>query len=64
MIANCIDVCECVCLYGVCVVFVCVSGNACILIVGVFPGVCMFVSACACMVIVLCLYVSLAMFVW
>ena len=57
-------VCECVRLYGGCVVFVCVSGNVCIAIVGICVTVCMFVNVCACMVIMLCLYVSLAMFVW
>ena len=57
-------ICECVCLYGACVVFVFVSGHVCIVIVGVCVGVCMFVNMCACMVLVLCLYVSLPMFVW
>ena len=52
------------CVYCGCVVFVCVSGNGCIVIVGVCFGVCMFVDVCACMVNVLCLYVSLAMCVW
>ena len=63
---RCVYVCDCVCLYCGCVVFVCVSGNVCIMIVGVCVGVCMLVNVCvcACMVVVLCLYVSLAMFVW
>ena len=30
---GCIHVCECVCLYGDCVVFVCASGNVCMVIV-------------------------------
>ena len=56
--------CECVSLYGDCVVFLCVSGHVCIVIVCDCLGVCMFVSVCVCIVIVLCLYVSLANFVW
>ena len=61
---GCPNVCECVCLYGDCVVFVCVSGHVCMVIVGVCMGVCMLVNVCACMVVVLCLYVCLAMFEW
>ena len=57
-------VCECVCLYCGCVVFVCVSCHVCMVVVCVRFGVCMFVGMCACMVIVLCLYESLAMIVW
>ena len=58
----CMHVCECACLYGVCVVLVCVSCHVCILIVCVFACVCMFVRVCACVVFVLCLYVSLALY--
>ena len=57
-------VCECVCVYGWCVVFVCVSGHVCNVIACVYVGVCMFVGVCACMVIVLCLYASPAVLVW
>ena len=53
-----------VCLYGGCVVFVRVSGHVCIVIVGVCVDVYVFVNVCACMVVVSCLDVSLAMFVW
>ena len=60
---GCMHVCESVCLYVDCVVFVCVPGYVYILIVCVCVGVCMFVNLCACIVIVLRLYVSLAMFV-
>ena len=59
----CMQICECVRLHGDCVVFVCVSGYVCMVLVGVCMGVCMFVNVCGCIVIVLCLYVSLAMFV-
>ena len=59
----CMHVCECVWLYGDCVVFVLVSGNVCMVIVNVYVCVYMFVNVCACMVVVLRLYVSLAMFV-
>ena len=59
----CMHVCECVCLYCGCVVFVCVPGHVCMVIVDVYVGVCMFVNVCAYMVTVLCLYVSLTMFV-
>ena len=52
-----------VCLYGGCVVFVCVSSHVFMVIVGVCIVVCMFVNVYACMVIVWCLYVFLAMFV-
>ena len=52
------------CLHGDCFVFVCVFGNVCVVIVGVCMGVCMFVAVCACVVVILCLYVSLAMFLW
>ena len=61
---GCIHVCGCVCLHCGCVVFVCVSGNVCMVFVRVCVGVCMFVDVSACMVIVLCLHVSLATFVW
>ena len=61
---SCIHVCQCVRLYCDVVVFVCVSGDVCMVIVCVCVGVCMFVNVCACMVVVMCLYVSLAMFVW
>ena len=60
---GCMHVCECVWLYCDCVVFVCVSGYVCIVIVRVCIRVCMFVHVCVCVVIVLCLYVPLAMFV-
>ena len=53
----------CVCLCGGYVVFVCVSGKVYIMIVCVCLIVCMFVDMCACMLIVLCLYASLSMFV-
>ena len=53
----------CVQLYGDCVVFVCVSGYVYVVIVCVFAAVCMFVDACVCIVDVLCLCASLAMFV-
>ena len=55
--------CECVCLHGGCDAFVCASGHVCMVIVCDCIGVCMFVIECAHMVVVLCLYVSLAMFV-
>ena len=61
---KCLRVCMDVVLYGGCVVFVCVSGHVCMVIVGVCLGICMFVDVCGCMVIVLRLYVYLAMFVW
>ena len=61
---DCMHVCACVRLCGDCVVCVCVSGYVCMVVVGVCEGVCMFVNVRVCMVIVLCLYVSLAMFVW
>ena len=54
----------CVCLYCDCVVFACVSGHVCVVIVRVCANVFMFMGACVCMVIVLCLYVSLAELVW
>ena len=50
--------CECLC--GNCVVFVCVSVDVYVVIVGVCVDVCMLVNVCGCMVILLCLYVSLA----
>ena len=56
-------VCECVCLNGGCVVFVCVPDHACIVITNVCLDVCLFVNVCDCLEIVLCLYVSFAMFV-
>ena len=61
---GCMHVCVCVCLYGDRVVFAFASGHVCMVIVGVCVGVCMLVNVCGCMVIVLCLYVSPAMFVW
>ena len=51
------------CLYGDCVVFVCVSCDVCMVIVDVCVGVCVCVNVCACIVIVLCFDVSLTMFV-
>ena len=57
-------VCECVRLYGDCVVSVCVSCNVYIVIACFRLCVCMCVGVCACMVVVLWLYVSPAMFVW
>ena len=60
---GCIHVCECVCLCGDCVVFVCVPSRVCIVIVRVRVCVCMFANLCVCIVNVLCLYASLAMFV-
>ena len=59
----CMHVCECVCVFGDCVVFVCVSGHVCMVIVCVCICVCMFVNVCVCIVNVLCLHVSLAIFV-
>ena len=56
-------VCDCVCLYGDRVGFVCACGNVCMVLVGDFIGVCMFVNASDYIVIVLCVYVCLAMFV-
>ena len=53
----------CVCFYGGCVVFVCVSNHVCMVVVCVCNNVCMFVNVRACMVIVFCLYVSPATFV-
>ena len=53
-----------VCLYCDNVVFAFVSGNVCMVIVGVCVGVLIFVDVCARMVNVLCLCVSLTMFVW
>ena len=61
---ECMYVCECVCLYGGCAVFVCVSGHVCMVIVGVCMGVCMFADVRACMVIVLRLHVYLAVIAW
>ena len=49
----CMFVSVCVCLYGKCVVFICVSGNDCMMVVGVCVCVCMFVNGWACVVIVL-----------
>ena len=49
----------CVCLYVGRDVFVCVSGYICMEIVSVCVGECMFANVCACMVFVLCVYVSL-----
>ena len=57
-------VCGCACVQCGCVVFVCVSGHVCMVIVRVCVNVCMFVDVCACVVVVLCLYVYLTMFVW
>ena len=61
---TCMHVYDKLCLYGGCVAFACVSGHVRMLTVGVCVGVCMFVNVCDCMVIVLCLYVLLVMFVW
>ena len=52
------------CVYCGCVVFVCVSGYVCIVIVYVCVSVCMFVNVCGCIVVVLGMYVSPAMSVW
>ena len=61
----CMRVCECVCLYGDCVEFVCISGHGLIVIVCVCVCGSMFVNVmCACMMVVLRLYVFLAMCVW
>ena len=60
----CVHVCDCECLYGGCVVFVCVSGHVRMVIVCVYVCVLMFENVCACVVFVLCLYVSPAMCVW
>ena len=60
----CMHVCDCVCLYCDCVAFVCVSNHACMVIERVCVCICMFVDVCACMVVSLCLYVSLVMIVW
>ena len=60
---DCMHVCECARLYGECVVFARVSDNICMVIVCVSLGVRMFVNVCVCIGIVLCLYVSLVMFV-
>ena len=54
----------CVRLYDDCVVFACVSGHVCMLIVCACVGVSTFVNVCACMVVELCLYASPAMFIW
>ena len=43
---GCMYNCECVRLYGDCVVCLCVSGNVYVVIVGVCMGACMFVNAC------------------
>ena len=51
------------CLCGGCVVFIFVHCHVDMVIVGVCVDVCMIVNVCACMVIVLCLHASLAMFV-
>ena len=61
---NCLHVCECVTLSCGCVVFVCVFGHVCMVIVAVCINVCTFVAVCACMANVLCLYVFLVMIVW
>ena len=45
----------CVCLYCDSVVFACVSGHVCMVVVCVCLGVCVFVNVCVCVVIVLCL---------
>ena len=44
-------ICECVCSYHGCVVFVCVSGPVCMVnvCVCVCNGVCMFVNVCVCL---------------
>ena len=56
----CMRSCECVCLYGGCGTFVYVSCNVCMVSVGVCVGEYVFVNVCACMAIVLCLDVFLA----
>ena len=61
---GCMHVCACVLLYADCVVFVCVSGHVCKVIVCACLGVCVFVNVCACIMVVLCLCASLAKFVW
>ena len=43
---DCMHVCECACLYGDCVVFVCVPDHVCMAIVGVCVSVCMCVGVC------------------
>ena len=68
IVGGCVVACMfvSVCLYCECVVFVCVPGHVCKVIVCVCVDVCMFANLCicACMVIVLPLYVYLAMLAW
>ena len=61
---GCTQVCECVCLYVGCVLFVYVSGHVCMVNVGARVTVCMFVNVCVCVVFVLRVFVYLEMFVW
>ena len=63
-LSGCIHVCDNVLLCGGCVVFVCVSGHVCMVIVVVCVNVFMFANVCACMVIVLRLYAYLAMLIY
>ena len=42
----CMHVSECVCLYGDCVVFVCISGHVYMVIVGVCVGACIVINVC------------------
>ena len=66
IVCVCVDVkrvSECVCAYYDVAAFVCVSCHVCMVIVRVCEGAYMFVNVCACIVVVLCLYVSLAMVV-
>ena len=53
----CMHVCDCACLHGTCVVFVCVPGHVCMVNLTVCVGARMFV------IVVLCFYVFIAMFV-
>ena len=65
---------NCVCLHERMHVYGCVLYGECVVFVCLWPclycdcvclhGVCMFVNVCACLVVVLCLHVSSAMFVW
>ena len=55
----CMHVCECMRLYGECVVFVWFSGDVYMVVVCWRGRMHVFIL-CACMVIVLCLHVSLA----
>ena len=59
----CMHVCGCVRLYCDCGAFVCVFNHVCMVIVRVCMDTCMSLNVCACMVVVLLVYVFLAMFV-